>query len=90
MKGQAMKPKKYPYSGAVKTKKTTKEDKPELVAFPNIAIRKDLLKHIYTVVKDLDGTTLIYFRIPTILGYDEQRVKINLRYEETLKILNSY
>lgn len=85
-----MKPKKYPYSGAVKTKKTTKEDKPELVAFPNIAIRKDLLKHIYTVVKDLDGTTLIYFRIPTILGYDEQRVKINLRYEETLKILNSY
>ena len=85
-----MRPKKYPYSGAVKAKKTTKEDKPELVAFPNIAIRKDLLKHIYTVVKNHDGATIIYFRIPKILGYEEQRARINLSYEETIKILNSY
>lgn len=84
-----MRPKKYPYSGAVKAKKTTKEDKPELVAFPSIAIRKDLLKHIYTVVKNHDGATIIYFRIPKILGYDEQRARINLSYEETMKILNS-
>lgn len=83
-----MRPKKYPYSGAKKPKKTTKEDKPELVAFPNIAIRKDLLKHIYTVVKNHDGATIIYFRIPKILGYDEQRARINLSYEETMKILN--
>lgn len=85
-----MKPKKYPYSGAKKAKKTTKEDKLELVAFPNIAIRKDLLKHIYTVVKNHDGATVIYFRIPKILGYEEQRARINLSYEETMKILNSY
>lgn len=85
-----MRPKKYPYSGAVKAKKTTKEDKLELVAFPNIAIRKDLLKHIYTVVKNHDGATVIYFRIPKILGYEEQRARINLSYEETMKILNSY
>lgn len=84
-----MKPRKYPYSGAVKAKKTTKEDKLELVAFPNIAIRKDLLKHIYTVVKNHDGATIIYFRIPKIFGYDEQRVRINLSYEETMEILNS-
>lgn len=84
-----MKPKKYPYSGAKKAKKTTQEDKLELVAFPNIAIRKDLLKHIYTVVKNHDGATIIYFRIPKILGYEEQRAKINLSYEETMKILNS-
>ena len=83
-----MKPKKYPYSGAKKTKETTQEDKLELVAFPNIAIRKDLLKHIYTVVKNHDGATIIYFRIPKILGYDEQRARINLSYEETMKILN--
>ncbi len=38
-----MKPKKYPYSGVAKTKKTTKKEKLELVAFPNIAIRKDML-----------------------------------------------
>ena len=37
-----MRPKKYPYSGAVKAKKTTKEDKPELVVFPNISLRKDM------------------------------------------------
>ena len=85
-----MKPKKYPYSGAKKTKETTQEDKLELVAFPNIAIRKNLLKHIYTVVKNHDGATVIYFRIPKILGYEEQRARINLSYEETMKILNSY
>ena len=84
-----MRPKKYPYSGAVKAKKTAKEDKLELVAFPNIAIRKDLLKHIYTVVKNHDGATIIYFRIPKILGYDEQRARINLSYDETIKILNN-
>lgn len=85
-----MKPKKYPYLGAKKAKKTTQEDKLDLVAFPNIAIRKDLLKHIYTVVKNHDGATVIYFRIPKILGYEEQRARINLSYEETMRILNRY
>ena len=83
-----MKPKKYPYSGAKKTKETTQEDKLELVAFPNIAIRKNLLKHIYTVVKNHDGATIIFFKIPKIFGYEEQRARINLSYEETMKILN--
>ena len=85
-----MRPKKYPYLGAIKAKKTTKEDKLELVAFPNIAIRKDLHKHIYTVVKNHDGATIIFFKIPKIFGYEEQRARINLSYEETMKILNSY
>lgn len=84
-----MKPKKYPYSGAKKTKETTQEDKLELVVFPNIAIRKNLLKHIYTVVKNHDGATIIFFKIPKIFGYEEQRARINLSYEETMKILNS-
>lgn len=84
-----MKPKKYPYSGVAKTKKTTKKEKLELVAFPNIAIRKDLFRHIYTVVKKHDGSTIIYFRIPKILGYEEQRAEIDLSYQETLRILNS-
>lgn len=86
-----MRPKKYPYSGAIKAKKITKEDKLGLVAFPNIAIRKDLLKHIYTVTRYHDGCTIIYFRIPKFFGaYEEERAKVNLSYEETLKILNSY
>lgn len=84
-----MRPCKYPYLGTTKTKQKTKEEKLELVAFPNIAIKKDMLRHIYTVVKNHDGSTIIYFRIPKILGYEEQRAKINLSYEETLKILNS-
>lgn len=84
-----MRPKKYPYSGTKKTKETTQEDKLELVAFPNIAIRKNLLKHIYTVVKNHDGATIIFFKIPKIFGYEEQRARINLSYEETMKILNS-
>ena len=86
-----MRPKKYPYSGAVKAKKTTQEDKLELVAFPNIAIRRDLLKHIYTVTTYHDGCTIIYFKIPKFFGaYEEQKAKVNLSYEETIKILNSY
>ena len=86
-----MKPKKYPYSGTIKAKKITKEDKLGLVAFPNIAIRKDLLKHIYTVTRYHDGCTIIYFRIPDFFGaYEEQKAKVNLSYEETIKILNGY
>ena len=46
-----MKPKKYPYSGTAKAKQKTKEDNLKLVVFPNISLRKDLLKHIYSVVK---------------------------------------
>ena len=84
-----MRPKKYPYSGAVKAKKTTKEDKPEFVVFPNISLRKDMLKHVYTVVRYHSSATIIYFRIPKILGYEEQKAKVNLSYEETIKILNS-
>ena len=86
-----MRPKKYPYSGAKKAKKTTQEDKLDLVAFPNIAIRKDLLKHIFSVVKTRDNTTIIYFRIPKAFGgYEEEKAKVNLSYEKTLKMLNSY
>ena len=86
-----MRPKKYPYSGAVKAKKTKQEDKLGLVAFPNIAIRKDLLKHIYTVTRYHDGCTIIYFKIPKFFGaYEEQKAKVNLSYEETIKRLNSY
>jgi hypothetical protein len=86
-----MKPKKYPYLGAKKAKKTTQEDKLDLVAFPNIAIRKELLKHVYTVTRYHDGCTIIYFRIPKLFGldYEEQKAKVNLSYEGTLKILNS-
>nr|DAR76968.1 MAG TPA: hypothetical protein [Caudoviricetes sp.] len=65
-----MRPKKYPYSGVAKTKKTTKKEKLELVVFPNIAIRKDMIKHIFSVVKQNDNTTIIYFRIPKVFGLD--------------------
>ena len=85
-----MRPKKYPYTGSkIKKVTTTGIGAQELVAFPNIAIRKDLLKHIYTVVKNHDGATIIFFKIPKIFGYEEQRARINLSYEETMEILNS-
>lgn len=85
-----MKPKKYPYSGAAKAKKTTKEDKPELVVFPNISLRKDMLKHVFSVIKNHDNTTIIHFRFYKFFGaYEERKAKINLSYEETIKILNN-
>ena len=86
-----MKPEKYPYLGTNK-KKPTKEEKLELVVFPNISLRKDWLKHISSVVKQHDNTTIIYFRIPKLFGldYEEQKAKVNLSYEKTMRILNSY
>lgn len=84
-----MRPKKYPYLGTAKAEKKTKKDKPELVVFPNISLRKDMLKHIFSVVKNKDNTTIIYLRIYKIFGaYEEVKVKVNLSYEETMKILN--
>lgn len=84
-----MRPKKYPYLGTTKAKETTKKEKLELVVFPNIAIRKDKLKHIFSVVKQHDNTTIIYFRVYKIFGaYEEQKFKVNLSYKETLRILN--
>lgn len=84
-----MRPKKYPYSGVAKTKKTTQEENPELVIFPNIAIRKGLLRNIYTVVKNHDNTTIIHIRFFKLFeGYKEQKFKVNLSYEETMRILN--
>ena len=85
-----MRPKKYPYSGFKNSEKMASADKLELVVFPNVAIKKDLLEHVETVVKLFDSTTDIYFKIPKFFSYDEQKVRVNLSYEETLKILNSY
>lgn len=87
-----MRPKKYPYTGSKINKVTTTGiGAQELVVFPNVAFRKILLKYVFSVVKQHDNTTIIYFRIPKLLGaYEEQKAKVNLSYEETLKILNSY
>ena len=85
-----MRPKKYPYSGKRKQERPADVKKSAFVVFPNISFRKELLKHIYTVTKNHDNSTIIYFRIPKILGaYEEQKAKVNLSYEETLKILNN-
>ena len=82
-----MRPKKYPYLGANK-KKPAKEDKLELVVFPNISLRKDMLKHVFSVVKNHDNTTFIHFRFYKFFGaYEERKCKINLKYEDTLEIL---
>ena len=83
-----MKPKRYPYSGFKNSKRSASVDEFGIVAFPNIAIGKKLLKHIYTVVRENKGTTIIYFRIPKILGYEEKRARINLSYENVIRILN--
>jgi hypothetical protein len=85
-----MKPKKYPYLGFKNSKKSVSVDKLEFVVFPNIAIKKDLLKHIDTVVKVIDGPTDIYFKIPKYFSYEEKKIRVNLSYEKTLELLNNY
>lgn len=87
-----MKPKKYPYSGRKKRQERHADvTLPDLVVLPNVSFKKELLKHIYTVTKNHDNSTIIYFRIPKAFGlYEEQKAKVNLSYEETLNILNGY
>ena len=85
-----MKPKRHPYSGFKNPPKMASVDKPELVVFPNVAFRKTLLKHIFSVVKQHDNTTITHFRIPKVFGYEEERAKVYLSYEKTMRILNSY
>ena len=87
-----MRPKKYPYTGSKINKVTTTGiGARELVVFPNVAFRKELIKHVCTVTKYFDDCTIIYFRIPKVFGaYDEEKVEVKLSYEEVLKILNSY
>lgn len=85
-----MRPKKYPYSGKLKQKRPAGVKTPALVLFPNVSFRKELLKHIYTITKIHDNSTIIYFRIPKMFGaYEEQKAKVNLSYEETLEMLNN-
>ena len=86
-----MRPKKYPYSGSKINKVTTTGiGARELVVFPNVAFSKSLLKHVFSVVKQHDNTTIIYFRIPKAFGYEEERAKVYLSYEKTMRVLNSY
>lgn len=87
-----MKPRKYPYSGKRKRQeKPSDVTLPDLVVLPNVSFKKELIKHVYTVTRYHDGCTIIRLRIPRLFGaYDEQKVKVKLSYEETLKILNSY
>lgn len=82
-----MKPKRHPYSGFKNSKKSDSGNKSEFVVFSNIAIRKQLSKYIYTVVREYDST-IIHFRIPKGFGYETQKAKINMSYEDTIKILN--
>lgn len=85
-----MRPKRYPYSGRKGQVKSAKADLPDLVVFPNVSFRKELLKHVFSVVKIHDNTTIIYFRIPKVFGYEEERAKVHLSYEKTMRILNNY
>lgn len=85
-----MRPKKYPYSGRRKNQtKSANVVTPDLVIFPNISIRKEMLKHVYTVIKNVGRTTNIYFRIPKPFSFDEQRITVNLSYEETIEMLKN-
>lgn len=65
------KPKRHPYSGFQSSKELVSVDKLGLVAFPNIAISKELIKQIYTVVRN-----------------HSQRARIDLSYEDVIRILN--
>lgn len=84
-----MKPKKYPYSGKKGQEKPSYRYIPELIVFPNISFRKEMLRYLYTVIKNTGRTTNIYFRIPKPFSFDEKRITVNLSYEETIEVLKN-
>lgn len=85
-----MRPKKYPYSGKRKRQEKPSDVKiPALVVFPNVSFSTDILKHVHSVTKISENKTRLYFRLPKIFTYEEQKAIVDLSYEETLEILNN-
>lgn len=80
-----MKPRKYPYSGRPKL---IRQALPRFVLLGNIAFNSDLVKYIDTMRQGAPNQTIIYFKIPKFLSHEEKHVRVLLKIDEVVKILN--
>lgn len=80
-----MKPKKYPYSGRPKL---IRKELPRFVRLGNIAFNSELVKHIEVIREVSPKQTLVCFKIPKLFTVEEHQVRVHLRIDEAVKILN--
>lgn len=80
-----MKPRKYPYLGRPKL---IRQALPRFVLLGNIAFNSDSVKYIDTMRQGAPNQTIIYFKIPKFLSHEEKHVRVPLKIDEVVKILN--
>lgn len=80
-----MKPCKYPYSGKIKL---IRQALPKFVLLGNVAFNSNLVKNIDTIKQVTPNQTIVYFKIPKFLSHEEKFVRVPLKIDEVVKILN--
>ena len=80
-----MKPCKYPYSGRPKL---IRQALPRFILLGNVAFNSNLVKYIDTMRQVTPNQTIIYFKIPKFLSHEEKYVRVPLKIDEVVKILN--
>lgn len=80
-----MKPCKYPYSGRPKL---IRQALPRFILLGNVAFNSNLVKYIDTMRQVAPNQTIIYFKIPKFLSHEEKYVRVLLKIDEVVKILN--
>ena len=80
-----MKPCKYPYSGRPKL---IRQALPRFILLGNVAFNSNLVKYIDTMRQVAPNQTIIYFKIPKFLSHEEKDVRVPLKIDEVVKILN--
>jgi len=80
-----MKPCKYPYSGRPKL---IRQALPRFILLGNVAFNSNLVKYIDTMRQVTPNQTIIYFKIPKFLSHEEKYVRVLLKIDEVVKILN--
>ena len=80
-----MRPRKYPYLGRPKL---IRQALPRFILLGNIAFNSDLVKCIDTMRQGTPNQTIVYFKIPKFLSHEEKHVRVPLKIDEAVKILN--
>lgn len=80
-----MKPCKYPYSGRPKL---IRQALPRFILLGNVAFNSNLVKYIDTMRQVAPNQTIIYFKIPKFLSHEEKYVRVPLKIDEVVKVLN--
>lgn len=82
-----MKPKRRPYTGKIRI---VRKEMPRFIMLSHTAFDSSLVDRIDTMVQTGINETLITFKIPRFLSYEEKQIRVPLPLTEVVKILNQY